>query len=147
MQYINYPAKTLMKSSRVVFTMLFGVLIQRKAYKPADYMIVVAMVTGLATFMHADASSSAVFHHIGVIMLTISLFCDGAISNVSETIMNQYGVGQDEVNSILLFLGKYYDTPRFLFLHLIFVLFSYLVHIPFILDCIDGHSRGSSFER
>lgn len=96
MQYINYPAKTLMKSSRVVFTMIFGVLIQRKVYKRADYLIVVMMVAGLATFMHADASSSAVFHHMGVIMLIISLFCDGAISNVSETIMNQHGVGQDE---------------------------------------------------
>jgi UAA transporter family len=97
MQYINYPAKTLMKSSRVVFTMIFGVLIQRKVYHPTDYLIVVAMVLGLATFMHADATSSAVFHHMGVTMLTISLFCDGAISNVSETIMNQFGVGQDEV--------------------------------------------------
>jgi solute carrier family 35 (adenosine 3'-phospho 5'-phosphosulfate transporter), member B3 len=96
MQYINYPAKTLMKSSRVVFTMIFGVLIQRKVYKRADYLIVVMMVAGLATFMHADASSSAVFHHMGVIMLVVSLFCDGAISNVSETIMNQHGVGQDE---------------------------------------------------
>jgi solute carrier family 35 (adenosine 3'-phospho 5'-phosphosulfate transporter), member B3 len=96
MQYLNYPAKTLMKSSRVVFTMIFGVLIQRKVYKRADYFIVVVLVAGLATFMHADASSSAVFHHVGVIMLIVSLFCDGAISNVSETIMNQYGVGQDE---------------------------------------------------
>jgi hypothetical protein len=55
------------------------------------------MVAGLAMFMHADASSSAVFHSMGVIMLTISLVCDGAISNTSETIMSQYGVGQDEV--------------------------------------------------
>jgi solute carrier family 35 (adenosine 3'-phospho 5'-phosphosulfate transporter), member B3 len=96
MQYINYPAKTLMKSSRVVFTMLFGVLIQRKVYKTADYAIVIAMVAGLAMFMHADANSSAVFHHMGVIMLTISLVADGAISNMSETIMSQFGVGQDE---------------------------------------------------
>jgi UAA transporter family len=110
MQYINYPAKTLMKSSRVVFTMMFGVLIQRKKYKPADYAIVVAMVLGLATFMHADASSSAVFHHMGVVMLTISLFCDGAISNVSETIMNQFGVGQDEV--CCCFASKIYQPVR-----------------------------------
>jgi hypothetical protein len=96
MQYINYPAKTLMKSSRVVFTMLFGVLIQRKVYKTTDYAIVIAMVVGLAMFMHADANSSAVFHHMGVIMLTISLVCDGTISNMSETIMSQFGVGQDE---------------------------------------------------
>jgi len=97
MQYINYPAKTLMKSSRVVFTMLFGVLIQRKHYKTVDYAIVLAMVVGLVLFMHADAHSSAVFHRKGVIMLTVSLLCDGAISNMSETIMSQFGVGQDEV--------------------------------------------------
>jgi hypothetical protein len=69
MQYINYPAKTLMKSSRVVFTMLFGVVIARKRYKLLDYVVVVLMVTGLAIFMHADANSSAVFHHLGIVML------------------------------------------------------------------------------
>lgn len=96
MQYINYPAKTLMKSSRVVFTMLFGVVISGKVYKTMDYLIVLTMVMGLGLFMHADATSSAVFHHMGVIMLTISLTCDGAISNMSETIMSKFGVGQDE---------------------------------------------------
>jgi hypothetical protein len=34
MQYVNYPAKTLMKSSRVVFTMMFGILFLRRKYKP-----------------------------------------------------------------------------------------------------------------
>lgn len=97
MQYINYPAKTLMKSSRVVFTMLFGVVISRKTYGWRDYAIVVCMCVGLALFMHADATSSAVFHHMGVIMLVVSLVCDGAITNMSESIMKQFGVGQDEV--------------------------------------------------
>jgi len=96
MQYINYPAKTLMKSSRVVFTMLFGVLITRKKYQFMDYFVVLCMVAGLVIFMHADATSSAVFQPSGVIMLTISLLCDGAISNMSESIMRNYGVGQDE---------------------------------------------------
>lgn len=101
MQYINYPAKTLMKSCRVVFTMIFGVIISRKTYFAADYAIVMAMVAGLAIFMHADSNSSAVFHHIGVVMLTVSLVCDGAISNLSERIMVNYGVGQDEVSRIV----------------------------------------------
>jgi hypothetical protein len=69
MQFINYPAKTLMKSSRVVFTMIFGVLITHKRYKLVDYAIVLCMVLGLAIFMHADATSSAVFQPLGVIML------------------------------------------------------------------------------
>lgn len=69
MQYINYPAKTLMKSSRVVFTMIFGVFITKKSYKCMDYFVVLCMVLGLAIFMHADANSSAVFQPIGVMML------------------------------------------------------------------------------
>ena len=69
MQYINYPAKTLMKSSRVVFTMIFGVVITKKSYKFMDYFVVMCMVAGLAIFMHADANSSAVFQPLGVIML------------------------------------------------------------------------------
>lgn len=96
MQYINYPAKTLMKSSRIVFTMLFGVLITKKVYQFMDYFIVLCMCIALAVFMHADANSSAVFGWKGVVMLTVSLLCDGAITNMSEKIMNQFGVGQDE---------------------------------------------------
>lgn len=69
MQYINYPAKTLMKSSRVVFTMIFGVFITKKVYKLMDYFVVMCMVAGLAIFMHADANSSAVFQPLGVVML------------------------------------------------------------------------------
>eukprot|EP00531_Pseudo-nitzschia_arenysensis_P004141 CAMPEP_0116132810 /NCGR_PEP_ID=MMETSP0329-20121206/9757_1 /TAXON_ID=697910 /ORGANISM="Pseudo-nitzschia arenysensis, Strain B593" /LENGTH=480 /DNA_ID=CAMNT_0003627371 /DNA_START=149 /DNA_END=1591 /DNA_ORIENTATION=- len=96
MQYINYPAKTLMKSSRVVFTMIFGVCITHKRYNVTDYAIVLCMVFGLAIFMHADATSSAIFQPAGVGMLTISLMCDGAITNMSENIMTKYKVGQDE---------------------------------------------------
>ena len=111
MQYINYPAKTLMKSSRVVFTMMFGVLIQRKVYKRADCLIVVMMVAGLATFMHADASSSAVFHHMGVIMLLVSLFCDGAISNVSMVCLPARTWFQEIIDNFKLT----YSVPFFVF--------------------------------
>mmetsp|Transcript_24472 Transcript_24472/g.36522 ORF Transcript_24472/g.36522 Transcript_24472/m.36522 type:complete len:664 (+) Transcript_24472:1-1992(+) len=96
MAYVNYPAKTLMKSSRVVFTMLFGTLIRRKKYKSIDYLVVVFMVSGLVIFMHADSKSSAVFQPLGIVMLMTSLLCDGAINNMSEAIMIQYDVGQDE---------------------------------------------------
>ena len=54
------------------------------------------MVSGLIIFMHADAKSSAIFQPIGIIMLIISLTCDGAINNMSEAIMIQYNIGQDE---------------------------------------------------
>ena len=104
MQFLNYPAKTLMKSTRVMFTMLFGVVVAKKRYGIADYSIVALMVLGLVLFMHADSHSSAVFQPVGIAMLTVSLLCDGAISNMSEQIMNKYNVGQDE------FIYRLYGT-------------------------------------
>merc|ERR1712232_992941 len=76
LQYINYPAKTLIKSSRVVFTMLVGVVISGKKYKRREYFNVLLLVTGLAIFLHADAKTSAVFHPLGVIMLCSALLSD-----------------------------------------------------------------------
>lgn len=128
MQYVNYPAKTLMKSARVVFTMLFGVIVAKRRYQLGDYAVVMIMVAGLALFMHADANSSAIFQPFGIMLLVLSLTCDGAISNVSENLMNQFGVGQDEfifrlysiaTLAILVaatFKGDVTEGARFLFL-------------------------------
>ena len=69
MMYLNYPAKTLIKSCRVVFTMFLGVLIRKKKYKLRDYAAVFTLVIGLLIFLHADSSSGAVFHPFGVLLL------------------------------------------------------------------------------
>jgi hypothetical protein len=74
MKYLNYPAKTLIKSSRVVFTMMMGLVIGRKKYKKSDYIMVVMLVTGLAMFLHADMTTNAVFHPIGVLMLVSEMY-------------------------------------------------------------------------
>jgi len=95
MQYLNYPAKTLIKSSRVAFTMFAGTLIGRKRYSILDYLVVFMLIGGLVIFLHAD-SKSAVFHPIGVVMLISSLMCDGIINNWSEIAMRQYNVCHDE---------------------------------------------------
>lgn len=96
MMFLNYPAKTLIKSSRVVFTMLLGLVIGGKSYRCRDYVAVSLLVTGLGIFLHADSKASVVFHPIGVMMLVVSLTCDGTLNNWSEVIMREYRVGQDE---------------------------------------------------
>ena len=97
LHYINYPAKTLMKSCRVIFTMFFGIVLVGKKYRLVDYLVVLGLVAGVAIFMQADADSSAHFQPLGVGMLTISLLCDGATNVMSETTMKSYGIGQDEL--------------------------------------------------
>lgn len=95
LQYVNYPAKTLIKSSRVVFTMILGIVISGKKYTRREYINVLFLVSGLVIFLHADAKSSAVFHPIGVFMLASALLCDGLLNNFSEFAMNRYEVGHD----------------------------------------------------
>mmetsp|Transcript_21572 Transcript_21572/g.26425 ORF Transcript_21572/g.26425 Transcript_21572/m.26425 type:complete len:682 (-) Transcript_21572:477-2522(-) len=97
MEHLNYPAKTLIKSSKTFFTMITGILLQRKRYSIADYAVVSFLVLGLAIFLHADSASSF-FHPIGVAMLCGSLFLDGMVMNWSEYAMNKYNVGHDTFN-------------------------------------------------
>lgn len=94
MQYLNYPARVLIKSSRVAFTMVTGTMFGKR-YSLLEYFIVCTMVCGLVIFLHADARS-AVFHPIGVAILVISLICDGVINNWSEATMSKYRVGHNE---------------------------------------------------
>jgi drug/metabolite transporter (DMT)-like permease len=95
--YLNYPLKTLLKSSRVISTMLIGCWLQKKSYRVVDCVTVACMVLGLCVFLRADATSDTiVFHWFGVLLLVISNLCDGAIVNVSEGVMKEYNVCQDE---------------------------------------------------
>ncbi len=70
MRYINYPMKTLIKSSKVAFTMLGGMVIGRKKYRSSDYLMIAMLVSGLAVFINADMQSKSIlFHPLGVAML------------------------------------------------------------------------------
>jgi len=96
MKFINYPAKTLIKSSRVVFTMMMGSVIGGRRYSATDLIMVFMIVVGLGLFLHADLTSNAVFHPIGVTMLIVSLTLDGAVNNLSEMTMHKFNLGQDD---------------------------------------------------
>ena len=106
MRFITYPTKVLMKSTRVVFTMVLGVFIGNKTYRFRDYAAAGLLVLGLALFLHADSrESSVVFHPAGIGMMVVSLLCDGAFGNWSEKVMRDYRVGHDEFQVQLYFLA------------------------------------------
>jgi len=96
MRFINYPAKTLIKSSRSAFTITIGVMMGKKGYSRSDYVMVVMLITGLVVFLRADKNSDAIFHPYGVILLVISLSCDGVVGNSSEILMRQHRMSQDQ---------------------------------------------------
>jgi len=97
MHYLNYPTKTLFKSSRVIVTMIVGILVRRKKYKRMDYVVAVSMAFGLTTFVLADAKSSPQFDLKGVFFISIALAADGAILNLQEICLKTYNATHDEL--------------------------------------------------
>jgi len=99
MAYVHYTVKVLLKSSRVIFTMLFATIIMKKRHKRSDYVTVAMMVLGLSIFIYADATTdhTSVFSILGVFMLLGSLVVDGAINNTNEMIMTTNNMPQDEL--------------------------------------------------
>jgi adenosine 3'-phospho 5'-phosphosulfate transporter B3 len=81
--------------------MFLGIIIQKKRYRVRDYVAVFTLVLGLSIFLHADMNSSAIFHPLGVILLSMSLTCDGTLNNWSESMMETYSLSQDEFHSKL----------------------------------------------
>ncbi|CAM9375004.1 unnamed protein product, partial [Discosporangium mesarthrocarpum] len=97
MAYLNYPAKVLFKSSRVVPIMCFGMFCQGRRYSPRDYLVVVMIVVGLVTFMEAEDKTSPSCSLIGVALISGALMIDAALINIQEDIMNYYNCCQDEL--------------------------------------------------
>eukprot|EP00752_Nemacystus_decipiens_P008024 g7170.t1 len=112
MMYLNYPAKVLFKSSRMVPIMCFGVVWQGRRYSLKDCGIVCLIVVGLATFMNAEARSSAVSETptslLGVACISLALVIDAANINIQEEVMNRYASCQDELIMFSYLCGTVY---------------------------------------
>lgn len=97
MTYLNYPAKVLFKSSRVLPTMLFGVVFYGKRHTVREFISVMVLVVGLTFFMAADAKSSPAFDPTGVVLIVASLILDAGIVNLQEHVFGSLHVEEEEM--------------------------------------------------
>ncbi|KAK3601980.1 hypothetical protein CHS0354_025491 [Potamilus streckersoni] len=95
--YLNYPTQVIFKCCKLIPVMIGGVLIQGKKYSMIDVTAVLCMVIGLALFTLADNSVLPNFNAYGVLLISLALVADGAIGNVQEQAMKQYGSSNAEV--------------------------------------------------
>jgi len=91
LQYINYPAKTLFKSARVLATISVGALVLKRTYPLSQYVTCGLMVMGLALFTLADFSSSPYFDIRGVFLILIALLADACLLFVQESVLQVGG--------------------------------------------------------
>lgn len=97
MHYLNYPAKTLFKSSRVTVTMLFGKFCMGRRYSRNDNVVALFIIVGLVLFVYSDANTSPHFDHLGVFYILLSLTADAAILNIQEYCLDTFDAGHDEL--------------------------------------------------
>ncbi len=97
MHYLNYPAKTMFKSSRVIMTMIFGVLFMGKKYTFVEYLVGLCIVCGLTLFVVADAEKSPEFSVTGLVLIMLALCADAAILNIQDYCLVRYQITHDEL--------------------------------------------------
>jgi adenosine 3'-phospho 5'-phosphosulfate transporter B3 len=97
MHYLNYPAKTMFKSSRVIMTMIFGVAFMGKSYRVIEYAVGACIVIGLTLFVVADAETSPEFSISGLVLILLALIADAAILNLQDYCLVRYQVTHDEL--------------------------------------------------
>eukprot|EP00968_Pinguiococcus_pyrenoidosus_P009982 scaffold778_cov263-Pinguiococcus_pyrenoidosus.AAC.5 len=69
MRWLDYPTKTLFKSSRMLLTMLAGVAFLNKRYGWVQWGSAVMILLGLVLFTCGDAIVSSDFNAFGVLMI------------------------------------------------------------------------------
>lgn len=87
LKYLNYPTHAIVKSSKLLFVMIFGIFITGKTYKCLDYCSAILLVAGLMTLGLFDYENPRV-NAPGMILLIGALIADAFVGNLQEKSLN-----------------------------------------------------------
>ena len=87
LNFVSMQTKVLFKSSKIVTTMLLGVLCFGKFYDVSEYACMLLVVGGLAAFLLATSSGSLAASLPGVALLTIGVLSDSLVPNVQQKLL------------------------------------------------------------
>ena len=95
LMWVNYPTQVVAKSCKPIPVMVLGVLIGGKSYPLSKYVFVLMIVIGVALFMIKDGKETKRVEGegvigIGVILLLVSLTCDGLTAASQEKMKAEY---------------------------------------------------------
>ena len=98
LRWLNYPTKTLIKSTRIIFTMLASVLLWKRRYAAADWAIAATLCVGLAVFVCGDSMVSSSFTPAGLVCVCVALFAEVGKSSLQEWLLRTFeGSGPREI--------------------------------------------------
>ncbi|XP_050421738.1 adenosine 3'-phospho 5'-phosphosulfate transporter 2 [Adelges cooleyi] len=106
--YLNYPTQVIFKCCKLIPVMIGGIIIQKKVYKLIDVLAASSMCIGLILFTLADNKVSPHFNLLGVILISLALFCDALIGNFQEKMMKKHNASNAEIVLYSYFIGFLY---------------------------------------
>ncbi|CAL1536027.1 unnamed protein product [Lymnaea stagnalis] len=95
--YLNYPTQVIFKCCKLIPVLVGGILIQSKRFSLIDITACICMSVGLILFTLADNAVSPNFNTYGIVLISVALCADGAIGNVQEKTLKQYGASNGEM--------------------------------------------------
>jgi len=100
LKYVTFPTQTLFKSSKVIPVMLVGKFFHKKSYPWIEYLEAVGITVGVALFMIAEKAKQADSGGVegdsvlGVLILSVYVFCDSFTSQWQDRVYKTYHVNQ-----------------------------------------------------
>lgn len=96
LSYVSFPIKVIMRCTKLIPTMVLGVVFFKKTYQLKHYIAACCMCASVIIFTLADASMSASkknnsFSLFGIGMLALSVVCDSIAPNVQEVLIAKEG--------------------------------------------------------
>jgi solute carrier family 35 (adenosine 3'-phospho 5'-phosphosulfate transporter), member B3 len=94
--HVSFPVKVVMKSSKLLPTMLIRSLFMNAKYHVAQVAAAIGVCVGCAMFALADASAGSGGSYrasaTGIALLSVAVCADACIANTQETVMSRYRI-------------------------------------------------------
>ena len=100
MTLVDFPTKTICKSSKPLLTMLLGICFFQKKYSFTDYCMAILLIIGLTIFLFKDSTEPLNGNILGLIFLLLSVSGAVLLPLLQEHILQKY---QSSTSDLLFF--------------------------------------------
>ena len=89
LNFINFPTKVIFRSCKLIPTMIIATIINKRIFSTIEYLCAFSISLGLIVFTVVDWTLAPVFHPIGILFVSISVFADAILPNMQEQLFRK----------------------------------------------------------
>jgi adenosine 3'-phospho 5'-phosphosulfate transporter B3 len=84
LNYINFPTKVIFRSCKLIPTMIIATFVNKRIFTTIEYACAFSISLGLIIFTVVDWKLAPIFHPVGILFVSISVFADAILPNMQE---------------------------------------------------------------